>query len=84
MGELLGRVCSRSLTHQVESQTEKRRSEKCRYKCKEREEMRSERGATNCMVLSGCRGWGLVLTAKMEKFMEEKKGRGGGDSTVSL
>lgn len=69
----------------------KRRREKWRqrgrrYKCKEREGPKKERGATNCMVLSGFCGWGLVgVTAKMEEFMgERKKGQGGGDGTGSL
>lgn len=46
--------------------------------------MRREWGATNCMVLSGGRGWGLAEAAEMEKWMEGKKGQGGGDGTVSL
>ncbi len=36
--------------------------------------MRREWGATNCMVLSGgCGGWGLVLAAEAEKWMEGKR-----------
>lgn len=44
--------------------------------------MRGERGTTNCMVLSGGRGW--VLAAETEEWMEGKKGHRGGDDAASL
>lgn len=37
--------------------------------------MRREWGATNCMVLSGGRGWGLVVAAETEEWMEGKRDR---------
>lgn len=46
---------------------------------KESEGVRSKWGSTNCMVLSVCCGWGLVV-----KFMEENMGQGGGTAPFPL
>lgn len=37
--------------------------------------MRRESGATNCMVLSGGRRWGLAVAARTEKWMDGKRDR---------
>lgn len=55
------------LSHAKRTETRDMTAERRRHKCEERERMRGEWEATNCMVLSGCCGWGLVVSAKMEK-----------------